>query len=387
MSTCRPRTPSTSAGRSDFGRWHLRPLVLPSTPVCGSDPEAVKPFCIEFGPVANEYAGIAGQPPERPGTPNPSWGAEAFLDTMLVNGTVYPKLTVPAGAVRFRILNASHDRFLNLQLYRAVNKTGYTNPTVAPRFHRRGRADLTEVAMVPAGASTRHRVSRRWSGRRTAGKAACPIRPREGPPLSRSGPKAVSCRRRWCLPNQPVVWNIDPTLFNVGNVLQQNEGGGTLFLGPAERADVIVDFTDFAGHTLILYNDAPTAFPALVPQYDYYTGAPDRTDIGGYGAYTIPPGVGPNIRTVMQITVASREHPAGAATPDYYRIRQPDRAADCVATDATAPASSRPARTRSSWGRPPTELAAIPLTTLRSRHMAQLGYLEDLRRRHQLRKG
>ena len=62
---------------------------------------------------------------------------------------------------------------------------------------------------------------------------------------------------------------------------QQTEGGGTLFLGPAERADVIVDFSNFAGQTLILYNDAPTAFPALVPQYDYYTGAPDRTDIGG----------------------------------------------------------------------------------------------------------
>ena len=80
-------------------------------------------------------------------------------------------------------------------------------------------------------------------------------------------------------------------------------GGGTLFLGPAERADVIVDFTNFAGQTLILYNDAPTAFPALDPHYDYYTGAPDRTDIGGY-AIAIPPGVGPNIRTVMQITVA-----------------------------------------------------------------------------------
>ena len=103
------------------------------------------------------------------------------------------------------------------------------------------------------------------------------------------------------LPNQPVAWNYDPTMFNFGNVLTQRDGGGTLFLGPAERADVIVDFSNFAGHTLILYNDAPTAFPALVPQYDYYTGAPDRTGIGGYVA--IPQGVGPNIRTVMQITV------------------------------------------------------------------------------------
>jgi FtsP/CotA-like multicopper oxidase with cupredoxin domain len=103
------------------------------------------------------------------------------------------------------------------------------------------------------------------------------------------------------LANQPVQWNLDPTMFNVGNVLQQNEEGGTLFLGPAERADIIVDLTNFAGKTLILYNDAPTAFPALDPHYDYYTGAPDRTDMGGY--VTIPAGVGPNIRTVMQIAV------------------------------------------------------------------------------------
>ena len=48
-------------------------------------------------------------------------------------------------------------------------------------------------------------------------------------------------------------------------MLPQADGGGTLILGPAERADVIVDFTNFAGQTLILYNDAPTAFPALVP--------------------------------------------------------------------------------------------------------------------------
>ena len=84
----------------------------------------------------------------------------------------------------------------------------------------------------------------------------------------------------------------------------QADGGGTLILGPAERADVIVDFTNFAGQTLILYNDAPTAFPALVPQYDYFTGAPDRTDIGGIAA--CPPGFGPNIRTVMQIVVPGR---------------------------------------------------------------------------------
>jgi len=106
------QNPFVISGASDFGRWHYGPWFFPATPECGTivgNQVAVKPFCIDFGPVANEYYGVANpdQPPERPGTHNPSWGAEAFLDTMLVNGAAYPKLSVPAGPVRFRILNAS----------------------------------------------------------------------------------------------------------------------------------------------------------------------------------------------------------------------------------------------------------------------------------------
>ena len=59
---------------------------------------------------------------------------------------------------------------------------------------------------------------------------------------------------------QPTTWITDPTRFDVGNVDLHS-----LLLAPAERADVIVDFSKFAGKTLILYNDAPAAFPARVP--------------------------------------------------------------------------------------------------------------------------
>ena len=74
-----------------------------------------------------------------------------------------------------------------------------------------------------------------------------------------------------------------------------------MLLGPAERFDAVVDFSKFAGKTLILYNDAPAAFPARVSTYDYYTGAPD---LSPNGAPTIFPGYGPNTRTVMQVTIA-----------------------------------------------------------------------------------
>jgi hypothetical protein len=55
---------------------------------------------------------------------------------------------------------------------------------------------------------------------------------------------------------QPITYVTDPTAFWVGNVDKM-----ALALGPAERADVIVDFSAYAGQTLILYNDAPAANP------------------------------------------------------------------------------------------------------------------------------
>jgi FtsP/CotA-like multicopper oxidase with cupredoxin domain len=98
------------------------------------------------------------------------------------------------------------------------------------------------------------------------------------------------------VPNQPITWITDPTRFDFGNVDQH-----ALLVAPAERADVVVDFSKFAGKTLILYNDAPAAFPARVASYDYFTGDPDNTDIGG--APSTIPGFGPNTRTIMQIKV------------------------------------------------------------------------------------
>ena len=71
-----------------------------------------------------------------------------------------------------------------------------------------------------------------------------------------------------------------------------------MLLAPAERSDVIVDFSQYAGKTLILYNDAPAAFPARVASYDYYTGGPDLSPAG---APSTLPGYGPNTRTIMQI--------------------------------------------------------------------------------------
>ncbi|MFH0822634.1 MAG: choice-of-anchor D domain-containing protein, partial [Pseudomonadota bacterium] len=298
-----PYNPNLS-GVSDMGRWHYGPWFWPPTPLCGSEPRAVKPYCIDVGPQTNPYFDLACdpatdpsgfcQPPEIPGTPNPSWGAEAFLDTMVVNGTAYPTVSVQPKLYRLRILNASHDRFLNLQLYQAASKNGPTTPGAGVPIFAGAATDLTEVAMVSASENPDFPPTWPIDGR----EGGVPDPATRGPAFIQIGTEGGFLPAPVVLDNQPVTWNMDPTMFNVGNV-----NGGTLILGPAERADVIVDFSNFSGKTLILYNDAPTAYPALDPHYDYYTGAPDRTDIGG--APAIPAGVGPNVRTVMQITVAA----------------------------------------------------------------------------------
>ncbi len=78
----------------------------------------------------------------------------------------------------------------------------------------------------------------------------------------------------------------------------------SLLIGPAERADVIVDFRGIPdGTKLILYNDAPAPFPGPDTRYDFYTGDADQTLIGG--APVTQGGYGPNTRTLMQIVISN----------------------------------------------------------------------------------
>ena len=262
------QNPYDDTGVNSYGRWHYGPWFFPPTDVA-------------YGPVANPYFGQPGEPPMIPGTPNPSAVGEAYMDTMLVNGVAYPNMTVDPKTYRFRILNAADDRFVNLQLYIAD-----LNVTTAD-----GRNN-TEVKMVPAINTPGYPAD--WPTDNREGGVPDPAT--RGPAWIQIGTEGGFLPAPVIVPVQPITYVTDPTRFDFGNGDKHS-----LLLGAAERADVLVDFSPFAGKTLILYNDAPTAFPALVPQYDYYTGSPDRTSTGG--APTVQPGYGPNIRTVMQIKV------------------------------------------------------------------------------------
>lgn len=292
--------PADPTGMSTVGRWFYGPFFWPPAnpeyppipnPYYGLNPEgpdgirytgddwstALAVPCDLNDPATWQYdTDPFCEPPSIPGTPNNSAGMEQFNDTPLVNGTAYPTVTLEPKAYRLRVLNAANDRFWNLQWY--VGDPTSADAVLGP----------TEVALNAAEVA--------------AAQLDINVFPTPDTTLSPAGPSWIQIGTEGgflpapvVVPPQPTTWITDPTRFDVGTVDQHS-----LLMGPAERADVIVDFSQYAGQTLILYNDAPAAFPARIASYDYYTGAPDMSP---NAASVILPGYGPNTRTIMQVKI------------------------------------------------------------------------------------
>ncbi len=318
-------------GINPMGRWDYGPWFWPPWPTA-------------YVPYTDPVTGLV-----EPNLPDLSMTMEAFMDTPLVNGTAYPTLNVEPRTYRFRILNAANDRFWNLQLHQAPGLSiAVTNggnnysmtPTVTLDPPPAGGTQATATAGVLNGAITNIWITNPGSGYTAAPNvnitdatgtgatavagiglddvkmvpavpgnwpAGWPVMDnRDGgvPDPSWRGPSIIQigteggflpAPKVW--PNTPIGWDTDPKSITVGNIKEHN-----LFLGPAERADILIDFSAFRGKTIILYNDAPAAVPARDIRLDYYTGNTDTTAIGGHAA-TLP-GYGPNIRTILQFKVA-----------------------------------------------------------------------------------
>jgi spore coat protein A len=182
---------------------------------------------------------------------------EAFFDTTMVNGAPYPVVNVTDKTFRFRMLNGSQARFWHLNLYvEDPNNPGEIllgfngKPVPGPAIYQVG----TEGGFLPAVAIHDNTT---------------PI---------------------------PLDLVADPS----GNTAIP-DGPFNLLLAPAERADVLIDFTGKAGKSYILYSDAPAPFPGGDPRNDYFTGNPDQTVSGGAPSTTA--GHGPNTRTILKIVV------------------------------------------------------------------------------------
>src|SRR4029453_9347173 len=88
----------------------------------------------------------------------------------------------------------------------------------------------------------------------------------------------------------------NPVLIPSNVPFDREELEGSLFLGPAERADIIIDFSGVPGQKPILYNDAPAPFPDGEESNDYFPGGPQNPTIA-------TPGFGPNTRQIMRFNV------------------------------------------------------------------------------------
>jgi FtsP/CotA-like multicopper oxidase with cupredoxin domain len=138
--------PLDIGGANPFGRWDYGPWFWP--------PVVVAP--------ANSML------------PEPSMVPEAFMDTTIVNGKAYPYVDVQPMPYRFRILNASNDRSLNLSLFVAEplhtsvtnGGSGYSAPP-AVGITGGGCTGLSATASTPTlsiSTSTTCRSSTAWDG-------------------------------------------------------------------------------------------------------------------------------------------------------------------------------------------------------------------------------
>jgi FtsP/CotA-like multicopper oxidase with cupredoxin domain len=297
-----------SMGRLDYGMWFWPPMTV--GPAGSGQLVHGDIACPMTGVPNNRCPGFPA-----PGNPSDMGGTvsllpEAFMDTPVVNGTAYPTMKVPAGAVRFHILNAANDRTMNLSLFVADTTPGLCASGVAVQG--------CDVKMVTAAPTTGWPVWWPTDGR----DGGVPDPATAGPSWVQIGTEAGLIPNPAVIPATPVGYEYSRRSVTVLNVSSKG-----LMLGPAERADVLVDFTPFAGKTLILYNDSPAPVPAGDPRYDYYTGDPDQTATGG--APTTLPGYGPNTRTIMQIVVGAVDGtsvsvPAlQAALPSAFKQSQP----------------------------------------------------------------
>ena len=147
----------------------------------------------------------------------PIWNPEAFFNTIVVNGRTWPVLEVAPALYRFRLLNGCNSRFLNLALFQVIKDPGNgqkqkNNAKLRAElpFYQIGAEQgfLPKVVMVQTGFAT-------------------------------------------TLPGDGTI----PPVLTPAQNLQQ-----ALLLGPAERADVIVDFRGLSNGTRIrMINTAPDA--------------------------------------------------------------------------------------------------------------------------------
>ena len=180
--------------------------------------------------------------------PNPSCIPEFFGDTMLVNGVLHPTVTLEPKPYRMHVLNATNARFLNLNLLELLpGETEITTPNPDPTYNPQFPANPPGPPMYQVGCEGGY-------------LAKCAVHNNQTP--------------------------ADLVGFR-----------GNLFVGPAERPDIVIDFTGCEGKEYILYNDLTGPYPGGDPAKDFFAGNPD-TPQAVHGS-------SPDTRNLLKITIGT----------------------------------------------------------------------------------
>ena len=320
------QNPDDPSGANAMGRWDYGPWFWPPLPVATTPITPANTIPMGHGPIPGSGIDTDGNGGfSYPGTPNPSLTPEAFMDTPVVNGTPYPTITVQPQAYRFRMLNAANDRPFSFAFYTA--KDGFP----------------TEVNMIDASPANAVFAEAFFQNKYGLLDQNLPVWPKDGRAggvvdFNTIGPDIIQIGNESGFLPAPVVFRSQPTTYNYNrrDIVVLDVEKHALWLTPAERADVIVDFSAFRGKTLILYNDMLAPVPAFDVRYDYYTG-PDADQTATGGALDAQPGFGPNTRTLMQFKVADV---APAAAFDLAALEA--AFASTATTDGSFKASQHP---------------------------------------------
>jgi len=178
-----------------------------------------------YFPDSDNPANLNG-PPANPDK-HPFWIPEFFGDVITVNGKSWPTMEVQPRRYRFRFVNASNARFYIMQMFNQAGVDMHQNGAPGPAI---------------------------WQIGSDGGLFNNPVK------LDDPANGANACA--------------GAPIGNNGDVMA---GAKCLFLAPAERADVIVDFGGQAGKTFTMKNFAVIPFPSGGP---VGFGAPDATADG-----------------------------------------------------------------------------------------------------------
>ena len=175
--------------------------------------------------------------PNNPSDIAPIWNPEAFFNTMVVNGVTWPKLEVAPALYRFRLLNGTNSRFLNLSIKPTDAAANALPRTLLPK--------RTVWIQWPNGRFVKDKVKVKELNFFQIGSDQSLM------------PNVVAVSTGFATPL------VGRSTISDGRVIYRKRLPSpqqALLVGPAMRADVLVDFRGLPNGTIItMFNTAPDA--------------------------------------------------------------------------------------------------------------------------------